>query len=87
MKPHQFGQLFCTCDRAREAPFAFFLSTAERRLTRAIYGMLSRFFLFTFFRASINSFAFRKIMCKIFRFARSRPSIGATYSLAFRDPM
>ena len=25
MKPHQFGQLFCTCDRAREAPFAFFV--------------------------------------------------------------
>ena len=23
MEPHQFGQLFCTRDRAREAPFAF----------------------------------------------------------------
>ena len=24
MEPHQFGQFFCTRDRAREAPFAFF---------------------------------------------------------------
>ena len=33
MEPHQWGSIFCTRDRARETPFAFFLSTAERRLT------------------------------------------------------
>ena len=91
MEPHQFGQIFCTRDRASEAYFRFFLlSTTERRPTadrvdsfsvRAIAHVrhLSLFFIYR--RASAHS------MCKIFLFACSRPSIGATISLAFRDPM
>ena len=32
------GQIFCTRDRASEAYFALFLSTAERRLTADHFG-------------------------------------------------
>ena len=70
-------------DRAWDAYFAHVLSTAERRLTRAIFWNVIQIFLFAFLRASINSFAFRKIMWS--RFFGSRPRARASV-LLIRSP-
>ena len=81
------GQIFCSRDRAREAPFALFylppsVGLLEQSMECAPDCFCSHFSSeHQFVRLQKNN------VFKIFLFARSRSSIGATNSLAFKEPM